>query len=107
MREAGLHAPAGADGARGGADVAADREVPAEGERAHSVLAVQHDDEVGDVGANLEPPAHAARGDARRRGPRAVGQARDDDARACLAGEDEAGFDDLEDGKTWGRRQMG
>jgi hypothetical protein len=104
VREGRLHAPAGADGPRGGADVAADRDIAAHGERAHGVFRVEHDHEVGDVRADLEAPADAAGRDARRRGPGAVGQARDDEPRARLAGEDEAGFEDLEDGEAWRAR---
>ena len=102
VRERRLHGAAGADGARGGGDVAPDGDVAAHRERAHGLLRVEHDDEVGDVRADLQAPADAARRDARRRGPRAVRQPRDDEPRARLAGEDEAGLEDGEDREALG-----
>ena len=80
MCERRLDAAARPDGACAGADVAADGDVTADGEGADGVLAVEHDDKVGDVGADLETPTEAACRDARRGGPGAVREPGDDDA---------------------------
>ena len=106
MRERGLDTATRADGPRGGAYVPADGNVAAHGERADGVLAVEHDDEIGDVRADLEAPAEAAGRDAGGRGPGSVGEARNDEAGAGFAREDEAGLDDLEDGEAWRGRGM-
>lgn len=69
VRQGRLDAPASADRARGCADVSTNRDVPAHAECFDSVLAVQDDDEVCDVGADLEAPAESAGCDAGGRGP--------------------------------------
>lgn len=79
MRKTRLHAPARANRARRSADVPANSNVPAHGERLHRVLAVEHHHKVRDVRTDLEAPADAAGRDARWRGPRAVWEASDDE----------------------------
>lgn len=69
VRERRLHAAARANGPRRCTNIPTDGDIAAHGERAHGVLAVKHDDEVGDVSAYLETPANAARRDAGRRRP--------------------------------------
>lgn len=100
MRQARLDTAPRPNRPRRRADRAPNSDVPTHRERAHRVLGHEDDHEVGDVRADLEAPAEAARGDAGGRGPGAVGEAGDDEARAGFAGEDESGFEDLEDGET-------
>ena len=52
-----MDAPSGTNRTSGGTDVAADGDVSAEGECTDSIFAVEDDDEICDVGANLETPA--------------------------------------------------
>ena len=80
MRQTRLQAAARADRASSGADVAADSDVATHRERADSVVAVEDDDKVCDVRADLQAPAEAAGCDAGRGRPRSVWEARDDEA---------------------------
>ena len=57
MCETRLDAPSGTNWPCGSADVAADGDVSAEGECTDCVFAVEDDDKVCDVRANLETPA--------------------------------------------------
>lgn len=100
MRQGRLYTAARPDGSRRGADVSSNCHIPTHGERPHGVLAIQHNNEVRDVGSNLKAPSKTARCDARRRRPRPVGKPSDDDARSCFSRENKAGFDDLEDSKS-------
>jgi hypothetical protein len=100
MRQTCLHTPTRSNRSRRCTDISSNRDVPAHRERAHGVLTVQHNHEVRDVSANLETPTKAARRDAGGRRPGAIGEARDDEARACFAGEYEASFENLEDCET-------
>jgi hypothetical protein len=102
MCQARLDAPASPNRPRRGADVPADSDVPAHGERADGVFRVENDDKVGDVGADLEAPSETACRDARGGRPGAVRETGDDEARAGLSGEHETGLDHLEDGEAWG-----
>ena len=90
MSEGRLHTAASADRTSRSADIATNSHIPSHRERTDSILAVQHDDEVRDIGTNLQPPTNATSRDAGWGGPGAVGQARDDEARACLPGEHKA-----------------
>jgi len=73
MGEARLDAPASADRTGGSADVATDGDVSAERECSDCVFAVEEDNEVCDVCADLETPAYTTGRDTRWGGPRAIG----------------------------------
>jgi hypothetical protein len=64
VREARLYTSTRSDRARCCANVATNSHVSANGERANRILRIKHDDEVGDVRANLEAPANPAGRDA-------------------------------------------
>lgn len=57
MCETRLDAPSGTNGAGGSADVATDGDVSAEGECTDRIFAVQDDDKIRDIRADLETPA--------------------------------------------------
>ena len=82
-------------------DIPSNRHVSSKRKGTDSVFAVQHDNKVGDVGADLETPPKAACRDAGGCGPGAVWESCDDEAGACFAAENEACFEDLEDGQAW------
>lgn len=65
MGKRGLDASSGANRTRAGTDVASNGNVPTHGESPDSVLAIQHDDEVRNIRANLEPPSYTTRCNAR------------------------------------------
>jgi hypothetical protein len=67
-----LDAPSSADRTGGSADVATDGDVSAEGECSDGVFAVEDDDKICDVGADLETPAYTTGRDTRWGGPRAI-----------------------------------
>ena len=101
MCETGLNGAASANRTGGGRDVAADGDVTTQRESAHGIVAVEHNDEVCDVRANLKTPANTAGCNTAGRRPRSVGQTSNDQARACLAAKDKACFEYLEDSETW------
>ena len=64
MCEARLDAPSGTNRSCGSADVAADGDVPAEGKCTDRIFAVEDDNKVCDVRADLETPANTTCRDA-------------------------------------------
>lgn len=80
MRERSLDTAPCPYRARRGTDVASDSNVPAHGERTHGILAIENNNKVRDIRADLQAPPYAACGYARRCGPRSVGESGDDEA---------------------------
>ena len=60
MRKCRLNRATRPNGTCGSRDVASDGYIPSQRKRTHGLLAVQHDDEVRDVCANLETPSNTA-----------------------------------------------
>lgn len=83
---------------RNDGDLATERESGAARERIDGLLRREHADAVVHVDAEHEPGAEGVHEEARGRGPRPVGQAGDDDARAAGAGDVQAGAEGREDG---------
>jgi hypothetical protein len=91
-----------ADGPGGDGHVPAQCEGAGLAEGLDGAGVVEDEDEVGQLEAYLAAEAGAARGDGGGRAPAAVGEARDDEARAEARGAEEASLDDGQDGEALG-----
>jgi hypothetical protein len=78
MRQRSLNTPSCSNRTSCGTDVTTNRHIPANTECPDGILAVEYDDKVCDVSANLQAPAYATGSDARGCRPRAVGESGND-----------------------------